>query len=441
MAFDIQSTTERLESVAGLALVGEVSRIAGINTLAGSRRSLNNALVSMFGLLAQGRSTYEEIDLYRNNDLFAQSLGLSFVPAQETLRLYLEKLSDESNLQERIRSCNNAILAHETITPIEIAGRKYIPVDVDVSTMDNTGSHKEGVSRTYMRTDGYSPIFSYIGTEGYMLDCELRPGSQHCQKGTPEFLRRNLKQIKKLPIPHPLLFRMDGGNDAIETIKALSKTEDTSPFFIIKRNLRRESLLYWYELALTLGEKRTYRPGKDVYTGVVTKGHPHADIDMPEFDIVFQVTERTIDRGGNCLLVSDIEVETWWTNMYETPESVIALYHDHGTSEQFHSELKSDMGVERLPSGKMKVNALVLSLAMTAFNTLRLIGQRALKQSALLPMKTTAARKRLRKVLSDLICIGCKVVRHGRRWILRINEKNPWLPMFNEIYAELLLQQ
>lgn len=137
MAFDIQSTTERLESVAGLALVGEVSRIAGINTLAGSRRSLNNALVSMFGLLAQGRSTYEEIDLYRNNDLFAQSLGLSFVPAQETLRLYLEKLSDESNLQERIRSCNNAILAHETITPIEIAGRKYIPVDVDVSTMDN----------------------------------------------------------------------------------------------------------------------------------------------------------------------------------------------------------------------------------------------------------------------------------------------------------------
>jgi len=99
------------------------------------------------------------------------------------------------------------------------------------------------------------------------------------------------------------------------------------------------------------------------------------------------------------------------------------------------------MGVERLPSGKMKVNALVLSLAMTAFNTLRLIGQRALKQSALLPMKTTAARKRLRKVISDLICIGCKVVRHGRRWILRINEKNPWLPMFNEIYAELLLQQ
>jgi hypothetical protein len=349
----------------------------------------------------------------------------------------LEKLADEQDLQGRLRSCNRSILARAKITPVDIAGRKYLPVDVDVSTMDNTGSHKEGVSRTYTGTDGYAPIFSYIGTEGYMLDCELRPGSQHCQKGTPEFLRRNLRLTENLPIVHPLLFRMDGGNDAVDTIKALIKTEDETPFFIIKRNLRRESATYWHDLAQTLGEKRNDRPGKDVYTGVVTRSHPHADADMPEFDIVFQVTERTIDRDGNRLLVSDIEVETWWTNMYETPETVIALYHDHGTSEQFHSELKSDMGVERLPSGKMKVNALILSLAMMAFNTLRFIGQRALEETALLPVKANATRKRIRKVISDLICIGCKLVRHGRRRILRINENNPWLPVFRILYAEL----
>jgi len=438
MAFEIQSTTERLESVAGLALVGEIARIAGLDRMAGDRRSFNNALVGMFGLLAQGRSSFEEIDLYRCNEIFTQTLNLSFVPAQETLRLYLEKLADEPDLQERIRSCNVGILKQATISPISIAGRNYMPVDVDVSTMDNSGSHKEGVSRTYMGTDGYAPIFSYIGTEGYMLDCELRPGSQHCQKGTPDFLRRNISLIKKLPIAHPLLFRMDGGNDAIDTIQALVKPTGASPFFIIKRNLRRESPTYWHDLALTLGEKRNIRQGKDVYTGVVTRSHPQADADMPDFDIVFQVTERTIDRDGNPLLVSDIEVETWWTNMYEAPETVIELYHAHGTSEQFHSELKSDMGVERLPSGKMNVNALILSLAMMAFNTLRLIGQRALEKTALLPINTNATRKRIRKVIADLICIGCKLVRHGRRWILRINERNPWLPVFRELYSEAL---
>lgn len=439
MAFEIQSSTERLESVAGLALIGAIARKTGILGIAGQRRSYNNAIVSMFGLLAQGRSSFEEIDVYRSNDLFGQSLGLSSIPARETLRLYLEKLAGDPTILENIRTCNVALLQQARPTPIELEGRYYLPVDVDVSILNNTGSHKEGVSRTYLGTDGYAPIFSYIGTEGYMLDCELRPGSQHCQKGTPEFLRRNLSLIKNLPNTHPLLFRLDGGNDAVDTIKALADAEAPTPFFIIKRNLRRESVLYWYELAQSLGVKRTVYPGKDVYTGSVTKSHPHATADMPVFDIVFQVTVRTIDRDGTRLLVPDVEVETWWTNMVESPEVVIALYHDHGTSEQYHSELKSDMGVERLPSGKMKVNALILQVAMVAFNTLRLIGQRALGKADLLPLKTTATRKRIRKVLSDLITIGCKLVRHGRRWILRITEQNPWLPVFREVYSDLLV--
>jgi hypothetical protein len=71
MAFEIKSTTERLESVAGLALVGEIARMAGLDRLEETSRSLNNALVGMFGLLALGRSSFEEIDLYRSSDLFA----------------------------------------------------------------------------------------------------------------------------------------------------------------------------------------------------------------------------------------------------------------------------------------------------------------------------------------------------------------------------------
>ncbi len=73
----------------------------------------------------------------------------------------------------------------------------------------------------------------------------------------------------------------------------------------------------------------------------------------------------------------EVEVETWWTSLFEPPEVIIGLYHDHGTSEQFHSELKSDMDVERLPSGSMKVNALILMISMLAFNTLRFIGLKA----------------------------------------------------------------
>jgi hypothetical protein len=39
----------------------------------------------------------------------------------------------------------------------------------------------------------------------------------------------------------------------------------------------------------------------------------------------------------------------------------------------------------------------------------------------------------------DLILIGCTLVRYGRQLILRIWKDNPWLPVFNELYAEFLM--
>jgi len=80
------------------------------------------------------------------------------------------------------------LLQSARLTPIDIDGRIYMPVDIDTSPLDNSKSHKEGVSRTYKQFDGYHPISAYIGQEGYMLNTELREGKQHCQNGTPEFL-------------------------------------------------------------------------------------------------------------------------------------------------------------------------------------------------------------------------------------------------------------
>jgi hypothetical protein len=54
---------------------------------------------------------------------------------------------------------------------------------------------------------------------------------------------------------------------------------------------------------------------------------------------------------------------------------ILALYADHATSEQFHSEFKTDLDVERLPSGKFASNVLVLACVMLPCNILRWLGQ------------------------------------------------------------------
>jgi len=318
---------------------------------------------------------------FANDRLFRDSFGLAYVPARETLRLYLERMvSETKHVQREVDNATIGLLKRSTLTPIRTEIQSYLPVDVDTSPFDNSKSHKEGVSRTYKQFDGYHPIFTYIGREGYMLSCELREGKQHC----------------------------------------------------VKRNLRKELPQYWLSVAQSEGTITYQDAHKTVYTGFHTGRTPTDDgVDM---DIIFEVAVRRAACDGTVLLFPEISVETFWTNLYEPPQTVIALYRDHGTSEQFHSELKSDMNVERLPSGKFAVNAMVLQVAMVAFNILRFLGQSVLGMEEL-PYRTEVTRKRLRKVIDDLIRIAVKLVFHARRQVIKLWDRDPWLGCFRKLYA------
>ena len=430
MDYHIDTTTDQLHSTGGIALVGKICEQLGFGS-ASSSVSYPETLKSLVGLFVQGRTRYEEIDLFRNDRLFQDSFGLAYVPARETLRLYLERMASETkHVQREVDNATIGLLKRSTLTPIRTEIQSYLPVDVDTSPFDNSKSHKEGVSRTYKQFDGYHPIFTYIGREGYMLSCELREGKQHCQNGTPAYLERTMGLLRRLAITAPILFRLDGGNDAKDTLKKLNGYDDR--FFIVKRNLRKELPQYWLSVAQSEGTITYQDAHKTVYTGFHTGRTPTDDgVDM---DIIFEVAVRRAACDGTVLLFPEISVETFWTNLYEPPQTVIALYRDHGTSEQFHSELKSDMNVERLPSGMFAVSAMVLQVAMVPFNILRFLGQSVLGMEEL-PYRTEVTRKRLRKVIDDLIRIAVKLVFHARRQVIKLWDRDPWLGCFRKLYA------
>ena len=305
-----------------------------------------------------------------------------------------------------------------------------VPVDIDVTPMDNSKSKKEGVSRTYKGFDGYAPMMAYIGTEGYAINFELREGKQHCQKGTVEFLQETIKLCHKLT-DKPLLIRLDSGNDSIDNVAVLM---DTGCFFIIKRNLRRESTDDWFEMAKQYFQNvNSPRDGKTVYIGSDWKTVTSKQFNK-EFTLRtgYEITERTIDKYGQFNLVPDIEVETWWTNLGDPDEEIIRLYHAHGECEQFHSEVKTDMDLERLPSGKFATNALILELGMIAYNILRMIGQGTIGGRA--PrQKRDVKRRRLRTVISNLIMMAGHVTMHARQLIIGLGKSNVWRHIFSDI--------
>lgn len=305
-----------------------------------------------------------------------------------------------------------------------------VPVDIDVTPMDNSKSKKEGVSRTYKGFDVYAPMMAYIGTEGYAINFELREGKQHCQKGTVEFLQETIKLCHKLT-DKPLLIRLDSGNDSIDNVAVLM---DTGCFFIIKRNLRRESTDDWFEMAKQYFQNvNSPRDGKTVYIGSDWKTVTSKQFNK-EFTLRtgYEITERTIDKYSQFNLVPDVEVETWWTNLGDPDEEIIRLYHAHGECEQFHSEVKTDMDLERLPSGKFATNALILELGMIAYNILRMIGQGTIGGRA--PrQKRDVKRRRLRTVISNLIMMAGHVTMHARQLIIGLGKSNVWRHIFSDI--------
>jgi hypothetical protein len=310
------------------------------------------------------------------------------------------------------------------------------PLDIDVSPFDNSKTKKEGVSRTYKGVDGYAPIFAYLGREGYRVNVEFREGSQHSQKEAPAFLRESIRYAKMMT-DKDLLVRLDAGNDSLNNI-VICIEEGVD--WLIKRNLRREDVQEWLKIAREKGQKAASREGKSVW-----RGETHRSVEgfTAPLRIVFEVTERTT-KDGQCLLVSEVEVDTYWTSLEDDPYQVILLYHDHGTCEQFHSEIKSDMDLERLPSEHFSTNSDIMTLALLAYNLLRLCGQESLREdngnlADRASHRKKAQRRRLRTVMQDLIYMASRISLHGRRLYLSFCRYNPWSAVWQNLYRGFMV--
>jgi len=153
---------------------------------------------------------------------------------------------------------------------------------------------------------------------------------------------------------------------------------------------------------------------------------------------VYRLTERTIDKHGVVLLLPEYVLEGWTTTLPPkfSPAEIIALYCDHATHEQFHSEFKTDMDLERLPSGKFDTNYLVCQLAAVAMNLLRLIGQNTLNDPDT-PVRHTAQRRRIRTVMHEMMFKAARMIKHAGRWILGLGESDSGFAVFERHYGQL----
>jgi hypothetical protein len=425
-----QSNTEIITPHGGLALVGH--SLNRMTSLAKTSRSIvkrhgiaNIDLIRTYlGLICLGKSDFEAVEHARHDPFFKAAMGIKQSPSSARLRQRFDE--DARALIPLLDEASVEFLDNASVSIGSLA-TGHVPLDIDVFPMDNSNSKKEGVAYTYKGHDGYAPIAAYLGTDGWCLGCELRPGNQHANNEFIHTLDRVLPRARRMT-DAPLLVRLDSAHDALDN-RHYFRSHGVD--YLIKWNPRKQDGLDWVDKANAAGSLWCYtRPGK--METLVSE-----PLDGTADRLIVKVTVRHSDAKGQLFLEPEISLEGWTTSL--KPEvvdnaTVIDLYRDHATCEQFHSEFKSDLDLERLPSGKFDTNDLVMAFAVLGYNILRWMGQRALLGPDA-PVRHKAKRRRIKTVMQELMYMACRLVSSGRRLTLRFGRHCPGFKAFGSVYG------
>jgi hypothetical protein len=437
-----QSDEEFYTSQSGLALVGlALNRFTSLSSALAVMDAPSDLISgidiirSYCALLAQGKSDFVAVEQYRKDDFFREALGNKDVPSEGTLR---QRMDEYATQILGAVSWASIEFLERTKVPLTAISTGHIPLDLDGFVLDNSGSKKEKVERTYQQVDGYLSLPAYLGTEGWMVNQHLLPGSQHPQNGFIAFIRETLGRVRQF-CQQKLLLRADSAHDAIANLAELSRHRRVD--YVIKWNPRKQDKQAWAQYAFAHGKVTTPRLGKRIAVFSVKEKHTFSDADEITRTItlrrVMRVIERTTDKKGQMLLVPDIELEGWWTSLKHPDQEIIELYKGHAVCEQYHAEVKTDMDLERLPSGKFATNRLVMACGALVYNILRFIGQVALVNAKGI-IRHEAKRRRVKTVIQELVYFAGRLITTGRRLKLRFSRHvTAHAEAFEQIYHRL----
>lgn len=437
-----QSDEEFYTSHSGLALVGlALNRFTSLSSSLSAMGAPGDLIAGIdiirayCALLAQGKSDFVAIEQYRRDDFFRESLGNKDVPSEGTMRQRMDEYAEQIL---GALSWSSIEFMERCKVPLTALSTGHIPLDLDGFVLDNSGSKKEKVERTYRQVDGYLCLPAYLGMEGWMVNQHLLPGSQHPQNGFISFIRETLGRVRQF-CKQKLLLRTDSAHDALANLLELSRHRRVD--YIIKWNPRKQDKQAWVQQAFSKGKVSTPRPGKRIAVFSVKEKHTFADVDGIERTIalrrVMRVIERTTDKKGQMLLEPDIEIEGWWTSLSLSDQEIIELYKGHAVCEQYHAEVKTDMDLERLPSGKFATNQLVMACGSLVYNILRFIGQVSLVNAKGI-IRHDAKRRRVKTVIQELVYFAGRLITTGRRLKLRFSRHvTAHAEAFNQIYQRL----
>jgi len=429
-----------LTAHAGLALTGElvarIGLIEGIDARLGhlkSRRrglSLGEFVVSMAESVLAGGSYLCDIERLRADEAGASLRAVANPPAPSTAGQLFGRfaLPDCWKLERASAEAANRLDEALGLTP------GVITLDADSTTCETFGAKKKGTGWSHAGVRGYQPFVVSWSERRRFLAADLLAANNNPVAVSPRLLRRALTLLPKGARAKQL--RGDSGFYSADLMAECAK-----------RGVRfsicaKRTTVIWAEmLSIPRG---AWRPARDMRRAQVAETTHEVEgvgtcrlivrrVEVKASDLpsIKGRRRRTIPkeqlrlasegRLGKVYCYSAIV-----TDLEGTAVDIEAWHRCRVSIEELFKDAKHGHGLAHLPMGRLQPNAVWMQCCMLAVNLSSMLQQVAGR----------AVRAHAKRLRSELICIPARLVRSGRRVILRLAPSAD-KAMFWDLYAAI----
>ena len=406
----LEASQEKLTSLAGLIVVEELAQAKGLWARVdelfpqpGSGRGYRaSAYVKpLVWMLQAGGRRLEDLRELRGEQAVLSRLGLEELPSADAAGDWLRRMGNQG--VEALRPVNGELVA-STLA----AGPGELTLDVDATIIE---AEKEEAEWTYEKVKGYQPLVGYVG--GVAVYHEFRAGNESAGARAVEFLQGCARQ---LPAGKKVYLRSDS---AFYQAAVMNYCEERGWTFTITAD--QDSAVKAAMRQIPESEWKAYRTREGVATDREIAETVHClNQSQQAFRLIvvrWKNPQPSLFEGQvYCYhAVASNRKET------ESASEVLWGHNQRGEAENWHKELKLELGMEQMPCGQQEANALFFAIGVLAYN-LSLV----LKAKLLPPEYRQVSVATLRWKLYRL---AGKLVRHARVWVLQVRTEGEKLAL------------
>jgi len=414
LPFKLEITEEKLTAHAGLAVFGEFGHATAIlrqvdKMLKGPGSAVGykpSQYVEPLMLMLQGGGrSLEDLRIIRSDGALCELMGMQEIPSSDAVGDWLRRQGKGEGLTGL--AAVRRLIVRRTLNLSTITD---YTLDIDATQII---AEKEGAKITYKGEKGYMPIVGHLAENGLIIEEEFRTGNEAPAARNLEFIKHCRQQM---PAGKRITrLRSDSAAYQADIINWCDQDDNTPVLFAIGADL--DAAVKEVIAAIPPKSWSSYQDGHIAETLHSMQRTKKA------FRLIVIRRPAQMD-----LLTGQEKASERYTviasNRCETAQETVAWYNLRGdSSENRIKELKIGFGMERMPCGDFGANAMFFRLGTIAYNLFVLF-----KASAL---SSQWRHVQVQTVRWRLYHVAGKVIRHGRRLILKVSA---WV---HELLAEI----